>query len=44
MLCGCHFELTTDIVRGGIREFVNDADGRAFLERALVGFGVVGYQ
>ena len=30
--------------RGGIREFVNDADGPAFLERKLMGFGVDGYR
>ena len=28
----------------GIREFVNDIDGPAFLERALVELGVDGYQ
>ena len=32
------------MVGGGIREFVNDSDGAAFLERELVGFGVSGYQ
>ena len=28
---------------GGIREFVDDTDGPAFLERELVGLGVDGY-
>ena len=32
------------MVRGGIREFVNDTDGPAFLERELVGLGVDGYR
>ena len=27
-----------------IREYVNDVDGQAFLERELMGFGVDGYQ
>jgi hypothetical protein len=27
---------------GGNREFVNDEDGQAFLERKLMGFGVKG--
>jgi hypothetical protein len=31
-------------IGGGIREFVNDTDGPAFLERELVGLGVDGYQ
>ena len=31
-------------VGGGIREFVNDTDGPAFLERELVGLGVDGYR
>ena len=30
--------------RGGIREFVNNTDGPAFLERELVGLGVNGYR
>ena len=38
------FELVADMVRGGIREFVNDADNPAFLERKLMGFGVGGYR
>ena len=32
------------MIGGGIREFVNDIDGPAFLERELVGLGVDGYQ
>jgi hypothetical protein len=39
----CRFILATDVVRGGIREFVDDTDGPAFLERELVGLGVDGY-
>ena len=31
------------MVRGGIWEFMNNADGPAFLERELVGLGVDGY-
>jgi hypothetical protein len=31
------------MVGGGIREFVNDTDGPAFLEKELMGFGVDGY-
>ena len=30
------------MVRGGIREFVNDMDGPAFLERELIGLNVGG--
>ena len=37
------FMLVADMVRGGIREFVNDMDGPDFLERELVGLGVDGY-
>ena len=37
-----HFELVVDKLGGGIREFVNDADRPAFLERELMGFGVDG--
>jgi hypothetical protein len=33
-----------DMVGGGIREFVDDTDGPACLERDLVGLGVDGYQ
>ena len=29
---------------GGIREFMNNVDGSAFLERELVGLGVDGYR
>ena len=32
------------MVGGGIREFMNNADGPAFLERELVGLGVDGYR
>jgi hypothetical protein len=39
----CCFKLVKDIVGGGIREFVNDVDGRAFLERELMGLDVDGY-
>ena len=38
----CHFKLVTDMVRDGIREFVNDADTPTFLKRKLVGFDMVG--
>ena len=38
-----HFELAADMVMGGIRDFVNDADGLVFLEREVMGFGVDGY-
>ena len=30
------------MVGGGIREFVDDTDGPAFLERELLGLGVMG--
>ena len=40
----CHFMLGADVVRGGIREFVNNMDGPAFLERELVILGMDGYQ
>ena len=40
----CSFKLAADMVRGCIREFVNDMDGPAFLERKLMGLGVDGYQ
>ena len=36
----CRFVLTVDVVGGGIREFVDDTNGPAFLERELVGLGV----
>jgi hypothetical protein len=32
------------VVGGGTREFMNNADGPAFLERELVGLGVNGYR
>ena len=34
------FKLTTDMDGDGVREFVYDVDGPAFLERELVGLGV----
>ena len=37
-----HFKLAVDMVRCGIREFVNDTDGSAFLESQLMGLGVDG--
>ena len=40
----CNFELAADMIRSGVREFVNDAGGPAFLEWELMGFGVDGYQ
>jgi hypothetical protein len=33
----CRFMLVADVVRGGIRKFMNNADGPAFRERELVG-------
>ena len=39
----CCFKLAADMVESGIREFVNDTDGQAFLERELMGLGVDGY-
>ena len=39
----CCFVLAADVVGDGIREFVDDMDGPAFLERELVGLGVDGY-
>ena len=33
--------LAADVVGGGIREFMNNVDGPAFLERELVGLGVI---
>ena len=35
--------LAADVVRDGIWEIMNNADGPAFLERELVGLGVNGY-
>ena len=32
----CYFKLAVDMVEGGVREFANDADGQAFLERELM--------
>ena len=32
------------LVGGGIREFVDDTNGSAFLERELVGLGADGYR
>ena len=40
----CNFKLVADMVRGGVREFVYDADRSAFLETELMGFDVDGYQ
>ena len=40
----CHFKLAVDMVGDGIREFVNDMDEPAFLERELMRMGVDGYQ
>ena len=40
----CYFKLAADMVGGGIREFVNDMDVPAFLERELMGLGVAGYR
>ena len=39
----CRLILVVDMVRGSIREFVNDTDGPAFLEMELMGLGVNGY-
>ena len=38
------FKLATAMVGSSNREFVNDVDRPAFLERKLMGFGVDGYQ
>ena len=40
----CHFILAADLVEGGIWEFVNDMEGPAFLERALMGLGMDEHQ
>ena len=40
----CSLMLGADVVRGGIQQVVNNADGSAFLERELVGLGVDGYR
>ena len=39
----CSFKLAVDMVRGGIREFVYDADRSTFLKSDLMGFGVDRY-
>ena len=39
-----HFMLAADMVGGGIWEFMNNADGPAFLEGELVGLSVDGYR
>ena len=40
----CCFKLAADMIWVGIREFVNDADGPASLEKQLMGLGVDGYR
>ena len=40
----CRFKLAGDMVGGGIREFLNDMDGPAFLERELMRLDVDEYQ
>ena len=40
----CCFKLAADMLGDGIREFVNDTDGPAFLERELVELGVDEYE
>ena len=37
----CHFILAMGMVGGGIWEFVNDTEGPEFLEREMMGLGVV---
>jgi hypothetical protein len=39
----CRFKLAVNKVGSGIREFVNNTDRPAFLERELIGLGVDGY-
>ena len=39
----CRFMLAEDMVVGGVREFMNNTDGPAFLERELMGLGMDGY-
>ena len=39
----CRFMLAADVVGGGFREFMNNADGPAFLESELVGLGLDGH-
>ena len=38
------FMLVADVIGGVVREFMNNADRPAFLERELVGLGVEGYR
>ena len=38
----CSFKLVTNVVRGGVWQFVYDTTKPAFLERDLVGLGVNG--
>jgi hypothetical protein len=38
------FKLVLDMVEDGVREFVYDMEGPAFLKRELMGFGVDGYR
>ena len=38
----CCFELAADMVGGGVREFLNNADRPAFLERKPMRFGMDG--
>ena len=40
---GMPFQIGDGHSRGGIKEFVNDVDRPAFLERELVGFGADRY-
>ena len=43
VMCGQHIEFPPVLlVRGGIREFVNDTDGLTFLEREVMGLDVDG--
>ena len=37
------FQIGMDVIRSGIREFVNDEEGPAFLEWKLIVCDVVGY-
>ena len=38
------FKLAADMLADGIRKFMNDIDGPAFLEMELMGLGVDGYR
>ena len=40
----CCLKCVVDMVGDGIREFVNDTDGSAFLKNEAVGFGVDRYR